>query len=263
MNDPFESKMLLVLPEIKTKKELKMAKAKAERYIKRRIYKFSRGGAEIEGWKSVYREIRRASLSNYMESFKELQNIVTVTLVVINQGLKVSCFTENEGGPGNLLMWSHYADGMRGFCIEYNKPEDVFHTKVVYRREPVRVNMLDALVENDREVANLQKKVIKHKSDIWNYEEEVRIYSRNNFVEFESGAIKKIFVGFKASRHDIDNLKKFLSEGGLSPELYLSYMSPFSYEVMHEKASFKDIAQRALERERDVKGIREAIERTS
>jgi len=31
---------------------------------------------------------------------------------------RISCFSKT---PDNLLMWSHYADGLRGFCIEFDR----------------------------------------------------------------------------------------------------------------------------------------------
>jgi hypothetical protein len=34
------------------------------------------------------------------------------------ESARISCFSRR---PDNLLMWSHYADGFRGFCIEFDK----------------------------------------------------------------------------------------------------------------------------------------------
>jgi DUF2971 family protein len=40
--------------------------------------------------------------------------------------IRIACFGSE---PGNLLMWSHYADGLRGFCV-------VFDEKLIVSAEP-------------------------------------------------------------------------------------------------------------------------------
>ena len=54
----------------------------------------------------------------------------------------VCCFTENND---NLLMWSHYADIYKGFCLEFDTNYEPFNKieKVVYSKEMPRLNPLE------------------------------------------------------------------------------------------------------------------------
>ena len=52
---------------------------------------------------------------------------------------RIACFSSR---PDNLLMWSHYADGLRGFCLEFDERAFSFErspwelVNVAYREEP-------------------------------------------------------------------------------------------------------------------------------
>lgn len=54
------------------------------------------------------------------------------------RGVRISCFSREVR---NLLMWSHYADGLRGFCVEFDetvfaKEAEVLMLDVNYQARP-------------------------------------------------------------------------------------------------------------------------------
>lgn len=83
----------------------------------------------------------------------------------------VSCFAER---PDNLLMWSHYADHHRGFCLEFRADLEPFSTKawqVKYSSSMPQITLARLLCEQDfEEVRDLYCTKAKE----WAYEREWR-----------------------------------------------------------------------------------------
>ncbi|SDO64049.1 DUF2971 domain-containing protein [Afipia sp. GAS231] len=67
--------------------------------------------------------------------------------------VRIACFAS---APDNLLMWSHYADGMRGFCAEFDDAlvqkadERVFLTPVEYVEAPQHADSFVYAVAEDQ-----------------------------------------------------------------------------------------------------------------
>lgn len=66
---------------------------------------------------------------------------------------RISCFSKS---PNNLLMWAHYANGLRGFCIEYDRDKlltnevnaEIFD--VLYANKPPIIDTAVVAVLNDQ-----------------------------------------------------------------------------------------------------------------
>src|SRR3546814_10781815 len=74
-----------------------------------RISGFSSGGCS-----SDLDEIIQESVDEY---FDECQHYAP-PCVAMRQEMRISCFSSEAD---NLLMWSHYGDGLRGFCIAFDE----------------------------------------------------------------------------------------------------------------------------------------------
>jgi hypothetical protein len=90
---------------------------------------------------------------------------------------KIGVFCLSEARD-NILMWSHYADGHRGFCLQFQiKPalyplgELLF--KVEYTSSYPQINIV-------RNREDQTRKVLLTKSDFWKYEKEWRIFNPDN-----------------------------------------------------------------------------------
>ena len=117
-------------------------------------------------------------------------------------------------GPdvGNLLMWSHYADGHKGICIEFNTNNKVIGTayRVEYRNEyPVW-----KLYDPDR------MRYLLTKADVWKYEKEYRLIAQqrenttskeclateNNYLKLPENAVLSIIVGCNGPYEEVCSL---------------------------------------------------------
>lgn len=79
--------------------------------------------------------------------------------------LGVLCLSEV---PNNILMWSHYADGHKGFCLQFENT-DIRARNVKYSELYPVINYLLTPEEDQQELTLLTK------SNHWSYEKEWRI----------------------------------------------------------------------------------------
>ena len=99
---------------------------------------------------------------------KELENIAGRII----SGLGICCLTEV---PNDLLMWSHYANAHKGYCIQFLNDNNEFFMKntrkVVYSEEFPIVNLQDTGEEHVR-------KALYTKAKQWEYEQEWRSFDQ-------------------------------------------------------------------------------------
>lgn len=124
------------------------------------------------------------------------------------EAFRISSFSKNQSNP---LMWGHYADGMRGVCIEYDIDEKDLN-KVEYE-ECYSVDVLRVLA---RETEDEVKKTFLRKNPYWEYEKEYRmIRVGESYYPLEKGRLKKIYFGYKCHEDKADFIKNLaiLSHG--------------------------------------------------
>ena len=91
----------------------------------------------------------------------------------LNEQIGILCLTqENTLMPANFLMWAHYAESHQGVVIEF-KPESGF----IQQSSPVhylpRRPIIDARLLYENKYVAIED--LYFKSDIWSYENEIRI----------------------------------------------------------------------------------------
>lgn len=98
--------------------------------------------------------------------------------------------------PLNYLMWSHYANCHRGFCIGFDS-NDLFDTiggslgPVNYQKYIPKMNLFGNALE-------FHIKQLSTKSDVWDYEEEFRIVKAGGSKEtiiYHKNIIRNIVLG--------------------------------------------------------------------
>ena len=128
---------------------------------------------------------------------------------------RVSCFTES---PYSMLMWSHYADNHKGFCIEYEIPAyakpyaNLYHNlmPVIYGNE--RVPILEQCVRALQSPGvtpdilwDIYKYGLLMKNEDWRYQNEWRLISWDDLLSSDGHynceffKIKKVYLGNKMS----------------------------------------------------------------
>lgn len=150
-NDLFDSKINIIKTTPKQVKEL----ANRSGREKQNIRSFVANGK--------FTEVGRQMIKAHEERFNKL--IDSYTFLCLSKNCKSN------------LMWSHYADSHRGFCIEF-KSEHVKGEKVFYKDEIPQVEMISLLGCNHPDNADVGEKIwqcLRTKLKEWEYEEEYRV----------------------------------------------------------------------------------------
>ena len=138
--------------------------------------------------------------------------------------IRVCCFCNTKK---NQLMWSHYADEHKGFCIVFNKykllikKENYLNGNVVYKSESPYENT----IENFRVFQGLGgdgiskllmnsilSSTLNTKYTNWQYEREFRVISTDeNILAFKPDSINSITFGLRMPPHQKESLRSLLS----------------------------------------------------
>ena len=144
------------------------------------------------------------------------------------KNFRISCFAESQY---SILMWSHYANQHKGFCIEYEIPpysksnELLFHSihPVIY--SDLRISVLESYLKylklpqiTDEILWDIYKYGLLMKSIDWKYQNEWRLIlldnmmPNNNCLFFK---IKKVYLGNKMSGEDRWKIIKICNSKGI------------------------------------------------
>lgn len=103
----------------------------------------------------------------------------------------------------NRLMWSHYGDSHKGFCIEYDyngfDRMDIVPFPVAYARERIKMPWKAAITKDPEDIANATKvfmQALLTKDEAWSYEREWRILIRKkDNANLRMPPISCIYIG--------------------------------------------------------------------
>lgn len=136
----------------------------------------------------------------------------------------------------NLVMWSHYADNHKGYCVEYDlhsniinqlnfeSDDEVFFMKVEYKDIPI-----DFLSPP----SNFQF-YLRRKSKLWEYENELRyISSKKGLHKIPFDAIKAIYLGANINKIVKETILKLCADKKIN--LYQCTLLNNSYDLKFEK----------------------------
>lgn len=179
------------------------------------------------------------------EQYNRNKNQVTIELnEIIEKGLKtinefrVLCLSENYN---NMLMWSHYAEGHRGFVLK-------FDTKALSKKfEPHRIEKVIYLPRRsypsvkDYYQNNGTHMFLIVKSGQWKYEDEWRILMRRGDedkpeeerkpYQLEKGSITRIILGYNMTPQDKKKISQWRLRYQSEIELYEAIKGKSSYNI--------------------------------
>ena len=117
---------------------------------------------------------------------------------------------EGEDFPCNELLWAHYANSHKGFCIEYDLDKlDTCITSIIDYRIDVEYQENKPTISSDDSIEVKIKKAFSTKSLAWAYENEFRlIFSLSGVKKISFDAIRAIYFGLNmplAERNAIVN----------------------------------------------------------
>lgn len=131
------------------------------------------------------------------------------------------------------LLWAHYANSHKGFCIEYDtdllissfKTEKVFPFSVLYGNNPPEITIKDIPMKND----GLIYKMTAYKSKRWEYEQEYRIVTDSFGKQpYDYEAVKSIYFGLRMETSKKSEMMKQLSNRQIK-----------FYQIEHLEKSYK------------------------
>ena len=104
----------------------------------------------------------------------------------------------------NTLLWSHYADGHRGCCLEIDVISKLTPYDIVYSNQ-MPVAPIDSI-----------EKILTHKSKMWEYEDEVRYFKSEKATSGHRAQpwlkvkINKVYLGYKMSSKEVTFYKSLI-----------------------------------------------------
>jgi hypothetical protein len=148
------------------------------------------------------------------------------------KGYGVCCFSAS---CSDILMWSHYADGHRGLCLEFDSrcfpPDKVFQVNYseCYPSLPPEVATLDRPLQFDKLM-----ELLTTKSKHWEYEEEWRVFTEvgGKPINYSPDVLTRVYFGCAMTEVHIDVLTQLLR--GTPTRLYKMQPSKTGFEVTAE-----------------------------
>ncbi|MGX1112676.1 hypothetical protein ACSSVW_002082 [Pseudoalteromonas sp. MBR-15] len=165
------------------------------------------------------------------------------------------CFSEfNQHSLKNQLMWSHYADGLRGFCIVFDQKEllsslesetspilcpvnydNNFPKLDIVRHIDWVVDYISDPPEHGGEALTkgIGLDIKRTKARSWKYENEVRVLLENQsgLVRYDSSAIKEVIIGHKMLNNDAQYLRKIIRSLSEDIDIKIATIEQDSYEL--------------------------------
>jgi hypothetical protein len=125
------------------------------------------------------------------ETIESAEKWVAKRVEVMRHQRGVACFSEKVD---DIQMWAHYAEGHRGFCLEFDTSYDPFPKAfpVIYSDTLPSLNPADVLVKGSTMMA-----MVTTKSSCWSYEKEWRIFHMEGDKEYgvDVSALTGVYFG--------------------------------------------------------------------
>lgn len=194
-------------------------------------------------WASKENLMKTCEEQNHIDPFLESFNSYRIRSFVGNKTL-----TMDDKLVGNIIMWSHYADAHKGYCIRYRlskhfikKPDDGtfkhnYLREVNYVLGNERVNVVCSSMNTER--------LFTTKSTQWSGESEIRLVNYDasydgDFLQLkldDCSTIEAIYFGYRCS--DTDQ-RDIMSIVGDKAEYYKMEFDPTNvYSMIINKISF-------------------------
>ena len=182
-------------------------------------------------------ELFEVNLKKYLNEYRDWRKAIHKIIEDEMQKFVICCFTKTNN---NLLMWAHYANNHKGFCVEYDLSNKDILKELEYIIFPVsyslnRKDTFDNLKlyceECSGEVCwNLYRDVILRKSYHWLYENEFRlIMNSKSSKSIKFYPIKAIYFGCNMIEDDKKDIYFKLKDKSI--KFYQANISKDKYEI--------------------------------
>jgi hypothetical protein len=192
------------------------------------------------------RSQRRAILSLSPSTAKErmiddAKALVTNQCQNFNKTTGVTCFSEHYD---NILMWSHYGEQHRGFCLAFDTSyEPLTKLRRVHYSDTIpSIDMMDFMIDDNFEPLF---KLFCTKSIHWKYEGEWRSFhcKAGTVFPYKAQALKAIYFGARMTEENIDKICRILHDHNPDVGLYRGYRSNTKFKIEFEKFTYTPLSQ--------------------
>jgi Protein of unknown function (DUF2971) len=153
----------------------------------------------------------------------------------------ISCFSEVHD---NLLMWAHYADSYRGFCMEFRTDIDAFQKleQVQYVPEMPEISLVPFICNQDPSPWIEAAYLTKHHS--WAYEREWRaIHSQvGTLYSYPAEALKTVYFGSRIDAQEIDLICIILCAQNPHVQLRVGTLNSDGFRIEFEPKTYTPLA---------------------
>jgi hypothetical protein len=148
----------------------------------------------------------------------------------------VACFSES---PHNTLMWSHYAERGKGFCLEFSADAEIFSKAmcVKYESRYPTIDGVSLLLSPDVKEFH---KLIRTKSKDWAYEREWRAFHRESrrLFHYDEGDLTAVYFGPRSAPGTQNAIAMIARELHPSVKLFLGKISNSEFRIDFEERGF-------------------------
>jgi len=139
--------------------------------------------------------------------------------------LGVYCLTTLKD---NILMWAHYSDCHKGFCLEFDARDEFFRKQalpITYSRElPIR-NIWERTVGDFQKNRERNAELLLTKAEDWKYENEWRIvYTPKQggpgIHTFPEELLTGVILGFRISNENRNSIIEWCKNRAFKPNIY-------------------------------------------
>lgn len=202
-------------------------------------------------WKNLVKEDK--------SNIEVVKYIASEAFEKICSKIYVTCFSSEYLTKKSQLMWSHYANSHRGVCFEVELPEVNQRNYKEKDIVPISVTYCEDLF-TEREKLNMESEhlplyMATYKSNIWEYEGEIRlvlhseVFDKENFqivndgknadVTFNIETITKVIFGAKSDFEEIEKTVKLFCDKGHLPDFYRVDINPITLKFVESELPFK------------------------
>lgn len=150
-------------------------------------------------------------------------------------------------------MWAYYANGHKGFCIEYDarvlrncfKDKNIFinNFEVKYSNERITPNSDEFMLLTKSNGIDVLRGIFASKSKSWEQEEEVRYtlqpIKESQYIDIPDNAVTGIYIGARCSDFDKNLiLKTIKSMGNCNIKLYQMKFKEDSFDMDNEEINY-------------------------
>lgn len=166
-----------------------------------------------------------------------IRNAFTEIKEKLYKGKGIASFSSKNN---DILMWAHYADGHKGFCLEFDTSFEPFKKalKVDYSDDIPALNV--NLITSDGISTKEATRFLTTKYECWKYEDEYRVIhneTRNEYT-YPADSLTGIYFGSKIHKHNLEIIALIIQEQNPNVNMYLGNTRKDIFKIDFDKFDY-------------------------